>query len=311
MLGNPRPFFGSLLVLAALLVWNMLVPTTLAGPPPGLTIGTDAICQVRKGGHEGYNIFPEFIWQYQATGDLGPEITVAGTYSVQLHNPATDEYETVVMHPYGFVLEPGIAEKRTDALRGRRPHWVFDHVRLEITWRIDSHGLSGSEVGTVACSMSPPPPGVEPIVVSPPQEPEPEEKETFVHVADPSPYSWLVIDSWLLCGPRDSGTGELATWGMWANNNDVGGGEEGVTVSGRGLFYTRTPQGEYTLVQETPFALVLPPGESNGIDGYVQSRQKGAVAAAKLEVEWRASLGRSVDPSAPVYRILRTTGCRK
>jgi hypothetical protein len=315
MFRNPKLLLSTLLALASLLHWDPFTPSSLAAPPQGLSIGARAECVSRKGGHNGYHVFPEFVWYYAVTADLGPEVTIGGNYSIQLHNPTTDEYETIRSHPYGFSLEPGIAEKRTNLISTTRPHWVFDHVRLEITWQIDTHGLSGSEVAIVGCSMSAPPPGLEPIVGPTPTSPaEPELDESFVHIVDASPYPWLVVDSWLQCGRRETGGGQLVTWGVWANNNDTASNQQGVTVSGSALFYTRTREGEYTLAQETPFALVLESGESNGADGYLEIRPRtGApsAVAAKLEVEWRASLGRSVDPAAPVQHILRTTACQK
>src|SRR5439155_2769076 len=113
-----------------------LPPTRVAAAPPeGLTIGQSATCVVRSGGFEGFRLEYQFEWFYPATASLGAHLTIGGTYSIQIHNPESGGYETLLSYPYGFFLEPERGEKRLDRLSPREARWAFDQIRLETTWR--------------------------------------------------------------------------------------------------------------------------------------------------------------------------------
>ena len=79
-----------------------------------------------------------------------------------------------------------------------------------------------------------------------------------------------------------------------------------MTVSGSARFFTRLADGQYSLVEERPFALYMKPNETTALDGHLDSRDQ---AAARLEIDWQANVGTKGDSAASVQHILRTTAC--
>lgn len=297
-------------IAAAGLLLGTSVPAPIAAAPPGgLSISPSAICRVRDGGHRGFAINWEWTWSYPDTGALGPDVTISGEYSLQIHNPATDRFEALFTFPYGYNLPLDSSEVRQGRESTNDPHWIFEKARMVTSWKIESSGETGTDVLEVPCTVLPPPPGQEPIRATPATESSrPAEAEVFVHTADPSPYANLSVESWLLCGERNDGrSGLLSTWGFSATNRGLE--SDGATVSGVARYSTRTDQGEYTLAQEVPFARYIASNETTYVDGYLE-RPSRLLAAVRLEVEWKVSLGTQVDPAASTQRILRTSSCR-
>jgi hypothetical protein len=291
------------LVLAAVGLSGPLAQPALADLPAGVQIGSSAECTMRQAGNSGFRIDPKFTWYYSDDASLGPAVTISGTYTLQTHNPANDQWETLYTYPYGFELQPGSTENRGKRLASPDPHVIFDQVKLETTWQIDILGQAGSESSTTACTIEPPPPGMDPVtaVAAPPAK---SDNEVFVDQEDPSPIKQVSMSSSLYCNLKERGK-ITVTWGLITSNDGVGGGD-GVLVSGVLRASTRPKGGDYGVVQEQPFALWMLNRETTAVDGYVDTTN---LSAAKLEVEWRVNVGTAVDPGAPVQHILRTTAC--
>lgn len=296
--------------LLALLAVGTATPTR-AAPPAGLTIGGAApVCRVRAGGHDGFRVDWEFTWHLAEGSAAGSSVTLEGAYSVQVHDPENDQYETLVAEPYGFVLQTGSVERRGKRRATGDPHYVFDRVKLEVSWQIVGTELSGTETTLVDCEIQPPPPGEQPVTAASmgalrtaEEQKEAGDEEIFVHEADPSPYSSLVVDSALYC--EEKRRGQEVAWALILNNLGLGG-RDGAVVAGHLKVYTRTDDGAYELRHETPFGQAIMPNEVKAVDGYFMAEDQ---EAARLEVEWRASVGEVIQPDASTQKILRTTEC--
>jgi hypothetical protein len=294
------------LALAGLLLGSSVPRATevLAAPPDGITINHRGYCVVRSGGHGGFRIDHEFDWFYSDQAQYGPQVTLSGQYGIELHNPTSDQYETLSSFPYGFGLLANTIEPRAGRTSPRDPHWVFDKIRLSTTWSVEELGVSGREVTEIACDVEPPPEGQQPISGPTANSAAgPQDSENFVYSADPSPFSGLGTDSWLLCFNRNGGKQEIH-WGFRTLNNSIGG--DGVASSGNIRLSLRSAGGEYHVVHEEPFGFTVALRELNTIDGYLASRDN---FSAKLEVDWQASLGTRVEPGARVQHIVRTIAC--
>jgi hypothetical protein len=280
-------------------------PAVLAAPPEGITISHRGYCLIRAGGHRGFRIDHQFDWFYSDQAQYGPQVTLSGTYSLEIHNPTTDQFEMFFTYPYGFNLPANTIEPRAGRDSPREPHWIFDRIRLTTTWQVDETATSGREVTEFTCDQQPPPEGMEPITASVSSEPAgPADSENFVNTSDPSPFSLLGVDSWLLCFDRSAGKQDIH-WGFLTSNNGVGG-SDGTASSGNIRLSVRSPGGEYHVVHEEAFGFWLAPREAKTIDGYLGSRGN---FSAKLEVDWQASIGTKVDPGAKVQHIVRTIAC--
>ena len=308
-----RPHWRALLTAFSLLTFVAGAPVapTQAAPPSGLSIGGAVpVCTVRQGGHRGYRVDWEFVWHLAEGSEAGSSVTVEGAYSVQLHNSENDQFETLIAEPYGFILETGSVERRGKRSASTDPHYVFDRVKAEVSWKIAETGLSGTETALVDCTIQPPPPGEEPITVASmealraaEEAKEAGDEEVFVHEADPSPYSSLVVDSALYC--EEKSRGQEVAWSLIMSNLGLGG-RDGAVIAGHLKVYSRTDDGAYELKHETPFGQTIMPDEVKAVDGYFMTDDQ---EAARLEVEWRASVGQVVQPGATTQKILRTTEC--
>lgn len=281
-----------------------------AEAPGGMQILNTAICHVKAGGHGGHQLNWEFKWFYPDTGTLGSNVTIAGNMLIQYHNPHLDTYRTVAEAPYGLVMTYGHVEARPGERSSTR-HWVYDHVRMETTWTIQETGQSGTQVDIIPCTVEPAPEGKEPIqVVGAAKKPEaldPEEFETFVTIADPSPHPLLEVNTWLYCEEEEDqkGANREVVWGVGLNNRGVGGGD-GVLVSGSIRISVRGPGGAYTVASDQPFAVWLRPNEQSDFAPNLFSK---GLAAAKMELFYRMSYGTELDPGQPERKVLRTTAC--
>jgi hypothetical protein len=276
----------------------------------GLQIHNSAVCFVRAGGHEGHRLNWEFKWYYPDTGGLGSNFTVGGTVRIQQHSPFDDSYHTVFEAPYGHGMTYGHVETRVGERRTRQPHFVYDRVRMETTWRIDETGQSGTVVENIACLVDPAPEGLEPIQspVAPPdlQGGEPEDFEVFVHQADPSPHPLLDVSTWLFCEEerRQAGSNREVIWGTGLYNRGIGG--DGVLVSGSIRISVRGPGGEYKVVSDEPFGNVV---RANEEVNFQRNLFSSGLAAVKMEMFYRMSFGTQADPGQPERKVLRTTAC--
>lgn len=288
------------------------VPSALADTPGGLQIGNTAVCRIVQGGHGGLRLNYEFKWFYPDTGTYGPAFNVGGTYTLQLHNPFKDTYKTVVSFPYGHSMSYGHVEVRDGEDSSQRTI-AADHVRMETTWTIEETGETGVDVAIIPCDVEPPPPGLE-LVSTGGQNKEkkkaaedPEGFETFITVADPPPYTALEITTWLFCEEESDqkDANREVIWGIGADNRGVGG-VDGVLVAGSIRISVRGPGGAYSVASDEPFGLWVKPGEQFNFQRNLFSK---GLAAAKMEIFYRASIGTDVDPNSPERKVYRTTAC--
>ena len=304
---------GLALALVAALALSV---TTVKGAPPaddppggGALIGGSADCLVRQGGWGGYRVNSEFVWYLPEGHALGQEMTVSGTYTLRAKNPTDGEVFTFYSNPYGFLIPAGSREVRAAVNRTTEMFWVFNEVEQELAWSLEQNGTSGTQIITTRCTVEPPPAGKQPVTSSaqlPKQETtaRSSDGEEFVEQSDPSPIAGVTVTSSLYC-LKSGKTAQEVNWGIIAANEGAGG-EEGVLVSGSARALTRKANGKYEQVEEKPFGFTMFAREQYAADG---SFKTANMQAARLEVDWRVSIGNREDPNAPVQHILRTTAC--
>jgi hypothetical protein len=304
-----------------LAVGGLLPGGAQAAPPQGLVIGGSGACLNREGGWSGFRVNYEFLWHRPTdTPDLPDSITIGGTYSVLIHSASDGATETLFSFPYGFSLDNGAVERRTDRFSPREPHWVVDYVKLVTTWKIDETGATGQEETILNCDTTPPPPDKQPIARQT-EPPGPSAAggtdlpsgtpEVFAVTTTPPIYPGLVVDSQLQCTlTRGGRAGHLIGYSLIMTNDGSDGRlSQGVTAAGVLRLYRRAAGADYALEQERQFAQFMKPNETTDLTDWLSTKEPSNAAAVKLEVEWRTTPGSEVDQNAPIERHSRSTAC--